>query len=439
MYPLTPDQNMDIYKPSLKYSLLKGYVDFCFHKYYRVTYQGHEKIQPHTRSVYAPNHQNALMDALAVLTAFRWQPVFMARSDIFASKTVARILRFLKILPVYRIRDGFDQLANNTESFKQTFDVLDHNNPITILPEGNHEGKKRLRTLKKGIARIAFSYRHENPGKNDISIIPVGLNYVDYHQPGSRLFIKFGQPIPVSAFDALYTESPAKATNALMKELETELRRNMLHIEEDADYDVIDAHVRMYASSALQQKVDMPRIFDRQNEIIGKLEKMEKEEPVPFNKMKHDIRNARELLQSHGLEVDDAGLAFSRNSKPGIFSGLALLLLSFPLYAFAWIQNLIPSLVLHNLLAKFKDPHFKSSVLLVGTIFLFPVIHLLQTLVFWLISGSWQWSLLYLASLPLSFIFKHYWKSKFINLQKRRKMNPIKARVKNMMEKLFSI
>ncbi len=430
---------MGIHKPSYAYSLLKGYVDFCFLKYYKVTFQGHENLDPHARAIYAPNHQNALMDALAVHSAYRWQLVFMARSDIFANKTVAKILHFLKILPVYRIRDGFDQLSNNEESFRQTFDVLDNNHPLTILPEGNHEGKKRLRTLKKGIARIAFSYRHDNAQKNDISIIAVGLNFFDYHKPGSPLLIKFGNPIPVSSQDVLYQESPAKATNALMKELETELRRNMLHIAEDADYDVIDAHVRLYASMALQQKVGLPRIFDRQKEIISRLEKMEQEEPAQFSKVKNATTKAIELLQEQRLDVDDAGLAFSKTSKLKIFSQGVLLLLSFPLYAFAWIQNLIPTLVLQNLLAKFKDPHFKSSVLLVGTIFLFPIFHGLQTLVFWIVSGSWQWSLVYLASLPLSFIFKHYWKSSFANLRKRRKMNPIKARVRSMMEKLFSI
>ncbi len=430
---------MGIHKPSRAYSLLKGFVDFFFLKFYKVTFHGHENIHPHARAIYAPNHQNALMDALAVHSAFRWQLVFLARSDIFANKTVAKILRFLKLLPVYRIRDGYDQLANNAESFRQTFDVLDKNNPITILPEGNHEGKKRLRTLKKGITRIAFSYRHDNNQKNDISIIAIGLNYFDYHKPGSPLLIRFGNPIPASAFDEHFRQSPAIATNALIKTLEEELRRNMLHISEDADYDVIDAFVSMYAYMALQQKIGLPEIFDRQKEIIEQLENMEKEEPAQFSKTKDATLKTIELLQSRGLNLDDAGLTFRKDNKLKIYSEFALLLLSFPLYAFAWIQNLIPTLVLHNLLAKFKDPHFKSSVLLVGTIFLFPVFHGLQTLVFWLISGSWQWSLLYLASLPLSFVWKHFWKSWFSNLQKRRKIFPIKGKVKRMVEELFNI
>ena len=57
------------------------------------------------------------MDALAVLFTHNGQPVFLARADIFKKKMIAAILYFLKILPVYRIRDGFSSLKANDEIF----------------------------------------------------------------------------------------------------------------------------------------------------------------------------------------------------------------------------------------------------------------------------------------------------------------------------------
>ena len=65
--------------------------------------------------IFAPNHQNALMDALAILLLVDKQPVFMARADIFKKKTVGKILNFLKIIPVFRIRDGVSNLSNNNQ------------------------------------------------------------------------------------------------------------------------------------------------------------------------------------------------------------------------------------------------------------------------------------------------------------------------------------
>ena len=57
------------------------------------------------------------MDALIILSVKNWQPVFMARADIFAGQFVRRLLFFMKILPIFRIRDGRESLKQNDEIF----------------------------------------------------------------------------------------------------------------------------------------------------------------------------------------------------------------------------------------------------------------------------------------------------------------------------------
>ena len=74
--------------------------------------------------IFAPNHHNALMDALAVLFTIPRQMVFLARADIFRKGVFANILTFLKILPIYRIRDGYSALQPNSEIFNKTVEVL---------------------------------------------------------------------------------------------------------------------------------------------------------------------------------------------------------------------------------------------------------------------------------------------------------------------------
>ena len=102
----------NIEKFDLFYEILRKYVDFWHnHIYYRkVIVYGRENIDHSAHNSFAPNHQNALMDALAVLFTNSTQMVFLARADIFKKKFIAAILYFLKILPVYRIRDGFSTL-----------------------------------------------------------------------------------------------------------------------------------------------------------------------------------------------------------------------------------------------------------------------------------------------------------------------------------------
>ncbi len=135
----------------------------------------------------------------------------MARADIFRKKSTARILYFLKILPVFRIRDGFHSVDQNKEIFKEVISVLEHNRPFCILPEGNHFGEKRLRPLQKGAARMALLAEEANDFKLGLSIVPVGLDYSNYFNAGSDLLVTFGDPIPVERYHELYIQNPLLA------------------------------------------------------------------------------------------------------------------------------------------------------------------------------------------------------------------------------------
>lgn len=86
----------------IKYSLLRHYVDFTLKLSYRnIRYVGREKIPQDGAVIYAPNHTNALMDALIILAMDRKPKVFVARADIFRKPLFAKILHFLKIMPIY--------------------------------------------------------------------------------------------------------------------------------------------------------------------------------------------------------------------------------------------------------------------------------------------------------------------------------------------------
>ena len=169
----------NIEKYSAGYALLKSVAGFWHNNvfYRKVIVLGRENINPNDPVIFAPNHQNALMDAMAVLFTNKGQNVFLARADIFKKKTVAAILYFLKILPVYRIRDGFSSLKGNDEIFIKTIDVLKNKNGLVILHEGDHAGFRRLRQLKKGICRVAFQSDEATGFNLNIKIIPVGIEF----------------------------------------------------------------------------------------------------------------------------------------------------------------------------------------------------------------------------------------------------------------------
>ena len=207
-----------IYKYSLGHCLLRSYTDIYQYFFYKeITIIGKENVPVGTPVILAPNHQNALMDAMAILYTLKGQPVFMARSDIFKNPTQAKILRTFKILPIYRIRDGIKSLQNNDEVFEEAVDVLKNHKRLVILPEGNHHGQRRLRPLKKGIARIALMAEERNDFKLGVQIVPVGIDYTHYINFGAKLCVSFGKPFSVNKYKNEYLENPQKAMNSLME------------------------------------------------------------------------------------------------------------------------------------------------------------------------------------------------------------------------------
>ncbi|HPI69717.1 MAG TPA: 1-acyl-sn-glycerol-3-phosphate acyltransferase [Tenuifilaceae bacterium] len=226
-----PTKRENIEKWSNTYQILKYYVDFCFRFYFPTTISGLENIPKGKTVIFAPNHQNALIDALAILSVKTWQPVFLARADIFQKPLISKILTFLKIMPVYRIRDGYGSLHKNDEVFNKTVDVLKNQNGLCLMPEGNHGDKKRLRLpLKKGLARIAFQAEEACKGTLDIHVVPVGLDYTHYSRVGSPLHIRFGPPIRVKPMLSAYKKNPATAYKELLDLVAQGIKNEIINV-----------------------------------------------------------------------------------------------------------------------------------------------------------------------------------------------------------------
>ena len=90
-----------IYDKDLGYSILKPIVDWnTKHSYRKVEVFGRENIPTDGAVIIAPNHCNTLMDALVILRAFEDESVFGARADIFNKPFIAKIMTFVRILPM---------------------------------------------------------------------------------------------------------------------------------------------------------------------------------------------------------------------------------------------------------------------------------------------------------------------------------------------------
>ncbi|MBO6169967.1 MAG: 1-acyl-sn-glycerol-3-phosphate acyltransferase [Bacteroidales bacterium] len=228
------------------YDFLRPYVDWCTRLSFRsIEVEG--KLPDDGRAVIvAPNHCNTLMDALVVLQCRRAPSVFGARADIFRSPVAARILRFLRILPIARKRDGVRAVAQNLEVIPEICEVLNHHVPFCMFPEGRHRPMYSLLPIRKGIVRIAALSAASGP----TCIVPVGLDYSDFFHYRPRCRIHFGEPIDVNAYlDANPGARKSDLLLGLSGQLSSELSKLFLCIPDDELYQHRLDSLRPYVKS----------------------------------------------------------------------------------------------------------------------------------------------------------------------------------------------
>jgi 1-acyl-sn-glycerol-3-phosphate acyltransferase len=394
-------QNIEKY--SAGYALLKTVAGFWHNNvfYRKVIVLDRENINPNDHIIFAPNHQNALMDALAVLFTQKGQNVFLARADIFKRKTLAAILYFLKILPVYRIRDGFSSLKSNDEIFIKTIDVLKNKNGLVILPEGDHAGFRRLRQLKKGICRVAFQSDEATDFSLKIKIIPVGLEYSNYSRFRQVLTVAYGKPIEVSDYFDSYKLNPERALNELRSRLSDEMKNIMVHIESEEDYEAID-ELRIMINGKYSDDIKVTKLF-RDRLLVKKMNRLKNTDESLYRRICSLSMSIKKKAKE--LNTDYRLLEKKKHPLGWLIAGIIGLIVTFPLFIYGNIFNLtfleIPNLQIR----KIKDPQFHSSIryaisLILAFVFL-PLYLILSLFIF----SSWWLGLLIFLTIPVSGLF----------------------------------
>lgn len=217
------------------YSLLRVYVDMCTRaSYRRLRVSG--SLPEGEAFIIAPNHTGTLMDALVVLQSRPQGTVFGARADIFRKPVVARIMHFLKIVPMVRARDGIREVARNRETMQTIGEVLAHGLPFCMFPEGRHRPMHSLLPLKKGVARIAF----ESAAQRRTLLVPAGIEYDDFFHYRGTCALRYGEPIDVNAFlTAREGAGEAQLTRELLDELADRMKGLILYIPDDGNYEAV--------------------------------------------------------------------------------------------------------------------------------------------------------------------------------------------------------
>lgn len=397
----------NIEKYDIFYQLLKKYVDFWHNYiYYRkVLAYGRDNIDFSVPTIFAPNHQNALMDAMAVIGTLDRQLIFLARADIFRNRFVASILYFLKMLPVYRIRDGFENLKQNDDTFRDTLRVMEHRNGVVILPEGNHASYRKLRQLKKGICRIAFQTAEASGFTREIHIVPVGLEYSHYWRFRQVLTVVYGRPISVSAYYDSYRENPNRAILELRDRLSAEMKKVMVHIDDEEEYEAVN-ELRSIVNEKYSDSVRYPKLF-RDQRLVSKMNGLHATDPEKYGEICRDTLTVRDLAMKLGLTYRH--LRKKRHPIGWLLLSSLFLLLTLPVFLLGAVLNILTFRVSYLQSMKSKDPAFISTSrygFFLGFSFIFGPLYLILALIF---IKPWWVAIIAFLMVPVAGILAWNW------------------------------
>jgi len=196
---------------------------FCYYKkIQRVNYKPKQKGKG---VLYLANHQNALLDVLIIATRIKEPIYFLTRADVFANALLRRIFETLNMIPIYRVRDGRNQLALNDAIFEKTAQLLHEGKSVLIFPEASHSLDKRIRNISRGFTRILNAHAKLEQGK-PIAACLIGVNYHAPQELGDQMSVHFSDYI-----DLPHKVLSAEQTQELVQGFTEVFKTLSLHLE----------------------------------------------------------------------------------------------------------------------------------------------------------------------------------------------------------------
>ncbi len=423
-----------IYEKDFKYNLLKAYADLLLHRSYRKNViRGLENIPADGAVILAPNHCNALMDAMVVLGSKKSRTVFGARADVFKKPAIGKFLRFLKIVPMVRSRDGLHNVLQNYAIMDEVVDVLEHKIPFCLYCEGTHRDKHSLLPISKGIFRIATQANEACKGKMPVYIVPVGLEYGDYERYRSTSIITYGKAINVSEWLEEHKDCGEAETFRQFRDmLRGKMAELITYINDDYFYDATWTLTKV-ASAGI---CDPVKKMESNKAAIKRIEKM----------LESDVDNTIELFEkadAFEYKRSKAKISFLSfgHKNPAVRLSVKTLtaILFLPYFLYCAVMSLpMWGLSIFCCSKVFKDRAFWNTGRYAVKLALTPIMLIIWALVIFLNTKFLCGLLLFIITLPAYAVFFDY--VEFVrviisdfrllsNIELQKKFNYLKSKV----------
>ncbi|MBO7478895.1 MAG: 1-acyl-sn-glycerol-3-phosphate acyltransferase [Bacteroidales bacterium] len=401
----------DINKKDLLYKIAHKYLHFVhnyvYYRQFRIT--GRENLPKDEGYLIISNHQNSHNDALGILfSTGRKYPVFIARADLFNKPAIAKIMKWLGIMPAYRVRDGIDELGKNEAIFREAARVITEGDPIALFPEALHQNGRYLGVFKKGFARIAFATVENTDFKMKLKIVPMANNYSDYFRFQSKLNMIVGEPFEFDDLYDIYKTHPERARYLLAQRAHDAVEKLMVNLDDIPNYEALETLCTVYRKNYIKDNKIRPANSIRSETvadqaIANKLREFRNSQPEQYAGLIGKAHEYTELLKA--LKLRDWIFTKKRFPVVGIIVRTILWLLFIPVWLVCSLLNVIPFFSGFLFTRRVKDKLLHPSFhFVVGTLIAGPLWYLIVSVVVALVTHTWWYGLLCLILLPFTVI-----------------------------------
>lgn len=216
------------------YRLIRSLVRLLLWLFYRrIEVTGRARIPLVGPVIVAPNHHNALVDAMLVIAAFPRPVRVLAKAGLFRHPLIGPPLRLMGGVPVNRRQEAGDDPGKNAEMFRAVAAALRQGGAILIFPEGRTQPQPVLLPLRTGTARIFFEAATGADDRHEVAILPVGLVF---HDPGTfrsaSVLVNVGEPLATADLLLQARAEPEPAVRALTVRLAEAIRAQIVEAED---------------------------------------------------------------------------------------------------------------------------------------------------------------------------------------------------------------
>ena len=370
------------------YLFVKWVVRIAIRVFFRKIYfYNKDVVKGGVPTILAINHPTAFIDPIFVASHISPKAYTMLRGDVFNSPLKIWFLGQIGTIPIFRFRNGMKGMRQNQDTFERCYDLLNENACISIMSEGSMAHEKRLRTIQKGTAKMAFGV-YEKHGNENVQIVPVGVNYSDSNQMRSVLMANAGEPILIKDHLEAYKENPRKAILQITRKLDAQLKERVIHIADPADdiwvNQLLDIQRNNLESTLLPAFVDSDDLRKKEMALTQQLNAKSAEEKAT---LKSSTTNYFQKIKKKGYS--DQGIA---QPQHGNLMTSLFLLIGFIPALLGSITNFIPFTLGKKIATdKVKQIEFFSSVRLGAYLGTYIIQYLFLLILSFLVGKAWLW------------------------------------------------